>query len=286
MRTIQNILKGRPINVGSIKVRELLPNGDAMFDPFLVFHHGVAVISPTEDPTKAGVGAHPHRGFSPVSFIYEGGVHHRDSRGNNSVVYAGGTQWTNAGMGLEHSERPPYDIQALGGVQELLQVWINTPAKYKMNQPEYFPLSKEDTPTITTPDGLVTLSIPAGELDGVKGKIATFFPVTTIMGTLATSGTYTFNFPPHHNTLLYVLSGALTVNDDTVLEAQQMALFNNVAGSFTIKANTNSKIFVGSGEPLNEPIAAHGPFVMNTQTEIMEAFRDYRMGKMGVLIED
>ncbi len=284
-KTINKIIKGHPINVGNIQVQELLPNGGEFFSPFLVFHHGKAVADKNIPVYQQGVGPHPHRGFSPVSFIYKGGVHHQDSRGNNHVVYAGGTQWTSAGMGIIHSERMPDDIFEHGGEQELLQVWVNTPAANKMEQPKYYPASAEETPTVVTEDGLTRIRIPAGKINDVKGIIPTFTDVTTAMGEMKNGGSFIFNFPSAHNTLLYVLSGELTINDKEVLTNKQLALFNNDGEAFTIKATADTLFFVGSGEPINEPIASHGPFVMNTQTEIMEAFKDYQQGKMGVLIE-
>ncbi len=285
-KTIKKIEKGHPINVGTMDVQELLPNASGFFDPFLVFHHANSKIDKNIPLQLQGVGPHPHRGFSPVTFIYRGGVWHRDSRGNSQNVYAGGTQWMNTGMGIIHSERIPEDIFNHGGEQELLQVWVNTPAKHKMDQPAYHPATKEDTPHIISKDGLVTLLVPAGSLENTKGNIPTFTDVTTVMGEAKKGGSYTFRFPAHHNTLLYVLSGELTVNNDTTLKKKQLALFNNDGDTFTISATENSLFFAGSGEPLNEPIEAKGPFVMNNPTEIIESYRDYKMGKMGVLIED
>jgi quercetin 2,3-dioxygenase len=286
VRGVQQIIKGHPINVGSIKVQELLPNNGEFFSPFLVFHHGIAVADKNIPIHQQGVGPHPHRGFSAVSFIYKGAVHHQDSRGNSNVVYAGGTQWTSAGMGIIHSERVPADIfEHDNGEQELLQVWVNTPAAHKMEQPKYYPASAAETPTIITEDGLTTIRVPAGKINNTVGIIPTFTDVTTAMGNMKTGGSFTFNFPTTHNTLLYVLSGSLTINDKEILTNKQLALLGNDGETFTIKATTDTLFFVGSGEPINEPIASHGPFVMNTQTEIMEAFRDYQQGKMGVLIE-
>ena len=285
MKTVKQIINGKPINVGSIQVKELLPHRHDFFNPFLVFHHGVAVIDKNMPLEQQGVGPHPHRGFSAISFIYRGGVHHRDSRGNNHKVYAGGTQWTSAGMGIIHSERVPEDIFEHGGEQELLQVWVNTPAKNKMDQPAYYPATAEETPTIQTADGLTIIRIPAGELNGVKGIIPTYTKVTTAMGEMKRGGSFTFNFPATQASLLYVLKGSLLVNGAEKLTTQQLALFKNDGESFTVTADADTLFFVGSGDPIDEPIASHGPFVMNTQTEIMQAFKDYQMGKMGVLIE-
>ncbi len=285
-RTIKKIVTGRSINVGSIKVQEMLPADGEFFNPFLVLHHGIAVSDKNIPAKQQGVGPHPHRGFSAISFIYKGGVHHQDSRGNNHVVYAGGTQWTSAGMGIIHSERVPENIHEIGGVQELLQVWVNTPASHKMDQPAYYPASKENTPTIISEDSLTTISIPAGELNGVKGIIPTFTAVNTFMGEMKAGGSFTFNLPSSHNTLFYLLEGSMLINGTEKISAKQLVLFNTDGNLFTVDATANSLFFVGSGEPINEPIASHGPFVMNTQTEIMEAFSDYQKGKMGVLIEE
>lgn len=285
-RTIKSLENGRTTNVGTIHVQELLPNKDGFFDPFLVFHHGSNKINKDIPFKQQGVDPHPHRGFSPITFVYKGGVLHRDSFGNEQTVYAGGTQWMNVGKGVIHSERVPQDIFEHGGEQEILQVWVNTPAKFKMEKPEYFPLTKEETPTVTSADGLVQLLVPAGKLENVQGKIPTTFPVTAVMGEAKKGGTYTFKFPQSHNALLYVLRGELVVNDKEHLWTKTLAFFNNDGEEFTITANADTEFFVGAGEPLNEPIEAYGPFVMNNQTQIMEAMRDYQMGKMGVLIED
>jgi len=287
MKTVNKIISGRPINVGSIKVQELLPNNGENANPFLVFHHGVAVADRLIPLKDQGVGPHPHRGFSAVSFIYKGGVHHRDSRGNNHKVYAGGTQWTSSGMGIIHSERIPEDIfEVSDGEQELLQVWVNTPAAFKMNQPAYYPSTAEETPTIVSADGLTTIRVPAGNVNGTKGIIPTFTDVTTAMIEMKKGGSYTFNFSAQHNTLLYVLKGEVSINSIDAVHAKQMAIFNNDGESFEVVALADSWLFVGSGAPIDEPIAQHGPFVMNTQTEIMQAFKDYQIGKMGVLIEE
>lgn len=285
MKTVQQVITGRAIKVGTIQVQELLPHQGSFFNPFLVFHHGIAIADKNIPLNEQGVGPHPHRGFSPISFIYKGGIHHQDSRGNNHKVFAGGTQWTSAGMGIIHSERIPEDIFDYGGIQEILQVWVNTPAANKMEQPAYYPATKEDTPTIITPDGLTIVRIPAGAINGIKGIIPTYTDVTTVMIEMKQGGSFNFNFKKNHATLIYVLNGAITINQQQNLFSKEMALMNNDGEDFTITATENSYLFVGSGAPINEPITSHGPFVMNTQSEILEAFRDYQQGKMGVLIE-
>jgi hypothetical protein len=285
MKTVSKIINGHPTTVGSIQVQELLPYHE-FENPFLLFHHGIAMADKNIPIRLQGVGLHPHRGFSAISFIYKGGIHHHDSRGNNHVVMEGGTQWTHAGMGIIHSERVPENIFEFGGKQELLQVWVNTPAAHKMDIPHYYPATAEETPTVISEDGLTTIKVPAGELNGIKGIIPTFTTVNTFMGDIKKNGAFTFSFPANHQTLFYVLSGEIEINLNSFVKSKQMALFNKDGEAFSIKANADSLFFVGSGEPINEPVAAHGPFVMNTQTEIMQAFKDYQMGKMGVLIEE
>jgi redox-sensitive bicupin YhaK (pirin superfamily) len=273
--------------MGGMPVRQAFPSSKMEApDPFLLLHHANIKV-PTHTQTRhAGVGPHPHRGFSPVTFIFKGGVHHRDSRGNNNVVYEGGTQWMNAGMGIIHSERPPHDIHEMGGRQEIIQLWVNSPAINKMDQPAYFPLTAEETPRIKTADGLVTINIQAGELNGVRGKIPTLSQVNTFTVDMKKGGSYPFLIPASHNVFVYLLDGRLQVEGDNELEKNFAAIFNNDGDGITVTALENTRFFVGTGEPLNEPVASHGPFVLNNQTQIMEAFRDYQLGKMGVLIEE
>jgi redox-sensitive bicupin YhaK (pirin superfamily) len=286
-RTIKSILYAQPMDMGGMPIRQPFPSAKAeRIDPFLLLHHADIKVPAHVDTRHAGVGPHPHRGFSPVSFIFKGGVHHRDSRGNNNVVYAGGTQWMNAGMGVIHSERPPHDIHEIGGRQELIQLWVNTPAKNKMDQPAYQPLNATDTPTINTEDGLVNIHVIAGELDGMKGPINTLSPVNTFTATFRKGGKYFFSIPDTHNAFIYVMDGKLQVSGETEVEGKYVAVFNNDGRGFELEAVEDSRVFIGTGEPLNEPVVSHGPFVMNNETQVMEAFRDYQMGKMGVLIEE
>ena len=286
-RTIKSILYGQPMDMGGFPIRQPFPSAKTVqIDPFLLLHHANVKVPTHIDVKHAGVGPHPHRGFSPVTFMFEGGVNHLDSRGNNQTIYAGGTQWMNAGMGVIHSERPPEDIHAIGGKQELIQLWINTPAKHKMDIPSYFPLSADDTPTIQSEDGLTTINIIAGNLLNVKGPITPLSSVNTFTANIKKGGRYFFPIPPTHNLFIYLLDGNVQVNGNESVLAYHAVVFNNNGEGFELEALEDTRLFIGSGEPLNEPVVSHGPFVMNTQTEIMEAFRDYQLGKMGVLIEE
>jgi len=286
-RTIKIVLNAQVFEMGGMPVRQPFPSANIeQVDPFLLLHHANVKVPQHVPVDRAGVGPHPHRGFSPVTFIFKGGVHHRDSRGNDSVIYAGGTQWMHAGMGIIHSERPPHDIFEIGGRQEIIQLWVNSPAKNKMDQPHYYPLTKEETPTIKSEDGLTTIQIEAGELDNVKGAIPTLSPVNTFTVEMEKSGKYYFKIPSTHNAFIYLLDGKVNVNNEQIVEGRHAAIFNNDGTGFGVHAVENTRFLVASGEPLNEPVASHGPFVMNNETQILQAFRDYQMGKMGVLIEE
>ncbi len=286
-RTLKSILYAQPMDMGGMPIRQPFPSQKApQIDPFLLLHHADLKVPTHVETRHAGVGPHPHRGFSPVSFIFKGGVHHRDSRGNDNIVYAGGTQWMNAGMGVIHSERPPADIHELGGRQELIQLWVNTPAKHKMDVPAYYPLTAADTPVLTSDDGLTRVNIIAGELNGTPGPIKPLSPVNTFTAEMKKGGSFFFDIPASHNAFIYVMEGKVMVTGEGEVEAKYVAVFNNDGSGFTLEALEDTQLFIGTGEPLNEPVASHGPFVMNNQTELMEAFRDYQQGKMGVLIED
>ncbi|SMO83613.1 pirin family protein [Solitalea koreensis] len=286
-RTVAAVLYGHEYDMGGMPIRQLFPTQKLdQIDPFILLHHA-EVKAPTHlPPEKAGVAPHPHRGFSPVSFIFKGGVHHRDSRGNNSVIYAGGTQWMNAGMGIMHSERPPKDIHELGGVQELIQLWVNTPAVHKMDQPQYFPLSEEDTPQFISEDGEVRLKIVAGKIGDIAGPIPTFSPVNAFVVTAKEGGEISIPIPENHNAFIYLLDGQLKVEGFGLVDGHNAVQFNNDGNAITFIATKDTRALLMTGEPLNEKVVSHGPFVMNSESEIMEAMRDYQMGKMGILIED
>ena len=290
-RTIQSVEYGQPMNMGGFPIRQALPSSNVeMLDPFLLLHHAKIDVAKNVDVKNAGVGAHPHRGFSPVTFIFEGGVHHRDSRGNDHIVYAGGTQWMNAGMGVIHSERPPANIHALGSKQELIQLWINSPAKFKMDAPAYIPLTKEETPTFISEDQSISIQVIAGSLAGLKGPIIPQSAINMFTIKMNAGTNYFIPFESTHQAFIYLLHGSVNMGEtnnasDALINGNYMAILNQDGDGINITALEDSLMLMGTGEPINEPVASHGPFVMNNQTEIMEAFRDYQMGKMGVLIE-
>lgn len=286
-RTVSHLLYAHPMDMGGLPIRQPLPTKNVeQVDPFLLLHHASVKAPAHLDPDDAGVGPHPHRGFSPVTFIFQGGVHHRDSRGNDSVVYAGGAQWMNAGMGIIHSERPPHDIHEIGGRQEIIQLWINTPAKNKMDQPFYFPVQANEVPSITSDDGLVTVNVFAGSILGVAGKIPAQSPVNAATLVAKQGGKISIGIPSTHNALLYLLDGRISLDGYGLTDGLNAVVFRQDGEGISFEAKEDTRMLLVTGEPLNEKMVSYGPFVMNTQTQIMEAMRDYQMGKMGVLIED
>ncbi len=287
MRTIKKIIKSEKVDMGGILLDQPLPNRfmDQM-DPFLLIHHWDDVLQGNQKQNDAGVGPHPHRGFSPVTLIFKGGVHHRDSRGNNSIVKAGGTQWMFAGMGITHSERPYKELAEKGGDFELIQFWLNVPAKNKMEQPVYTAITKEDTPVFTSEDGKVKVGVVSGNFKNLKGIVDHFIPVTVLRFDFEKDGEIEFDIPSNQNTLMYLLNGELLINDSEKVEGKNLVWFENNDTKIKIKANETTRAILLAGEPINEEVVSYGPFVMNNQTQIMQALRDAQMGKMGVLIEE
>jgi quercetin 2,3-dioxygenase len=286
-RTVSRLLYAEMVDMGGLPVRQPLPTQQVeQVDPFLLLHHADVKVPTNRKPEHSGVGPHPHRGFSPVTFIFKGGVHHRDSRGNNSIIYAGGAQWMNAGRGIIHSERPTHDIHEIGGRQEIIQLWINTPAAHKMDQPAYFPLEADKVPTTVSEDKKVTVRVFSGDVLGVKGPIPAPTEVNAATLTFEEGGRIEIPLPSHHQAMLYLLDGKITVDGFGLVDGLHLIHFNNDGDGFSAKALANTRALLLSGAPLGEEVVSYGPFVMNNQTQVLEAMRDYQMGKMGVLIEE
>jgi len=285
LNTIKRVGRSDMVNMGPIRLRQPLPTQQIeMVDPFILLHHyGPYEINEKSNPFD--LGPHPHRGFEPITFLVQGEQLHRDSLGNNSVVKAGDVQWTTAGRGIIHAEGPTKDFVKKGGTIEGIQLWLNLPAKKKMIEANYQHSKYEDFRIVTSEDGKVETKIIAGELNQIYGKIATQTPVNTFMIEAKEGGEQTISFPDSHQGMLYLLKGKVKVNGARTLELNknQMIQFNQDGDHFTIEADEKSLLLFLSGEPFNEPVSTYGPYVMNTQTEIMEAMRDYQMGKMGFL---
>jgi redox-sensitive bicupin YhaK (pirin superfamily) len=259
--------------MGPLTVRQPLPSEQLPYlDPFVLLHHA----PPKDFRGDTGVSWHPHRGFAPVTFIFKGGLRHRDTQGNDATVLAGGTQWMHAGSGLLHDETP------VPGETELIQMWINSPARHKMDAPSYHPLTPEATPASVSADRLVTLHVVAGELGGVKGPVRTLSAVNAATVDARRGGTIEIALPRAHNAFIYLLDGALRFPDGTTVSGLHQVVFNSDGDAVRFEALEDTRALLMSGQPIGEPMVSHGPFVMNTEDEIRAAFRDYRSGAMGV----
>lgn len=273
------------VNMGPIELRQPIPTRElAQVDPFVLLHHyGPYHISPESNPFD--LGPHPHRGFEPITFLVSGEQLHRDSLGNESVVKAGDVQWTTAGRGIIHAEGPTRDFVERSGYLEGIQLWLNLPASKKMIPANYQHVKNDEFNVFTPSDGLSKVQIVAGSLNGKDGKIETQTPVNAFMIHMDEDGTLNLPLEANHQAILYLLHGDVLVNDSTTIKekALQLIEFNQDGEGFSLKANAKSHLLFLSGTPFNEEIASWGPYVMNTQTEIMEALRDYQSGKMGYL---
>ncbi len=285
LNTIKRVGRSDFVNMGPIRLRQPLPTEKIeMVDPFILLHHyGPYEINEKSNPFD--LGPHPHRGFEPVTFLVQGEQLHRDSLGNESVVKAGDVQWTTAGRGIIHAEGPTKEFVKKGGTIEGIQLWLNLPAEKKMIQANYQHAKHEDFRVVTSEDGKVETRIITGELDSTFGRIATQTSVNAFMIEAKEGGVQTISFSNSHQGMLYLLKGNVKVNGTDVLELNedQFIQFNQDGQGFSIEANDNSLLLFLSGEPFNEPVSTYGPYVMNTQSEIMEAMRDYQTGKMGFL---
>jgi len=286
-RDILAVVRALPAEVDGISVRQPLPRGGMSYlDPFLLLHHMGPIHLPGGDrPQEYGFVPHPHRGFEAVTFVYRGGVHHRDSRGNDHVVHAGGVQWLTAGRGIIHSERPPRELVENGGDQEIIQLWVNLPARDKWVQPRYQGFDAGDIPRVTSDDGRVIVRVMAGALGDVTGPVATRTPVLALSAEFRDGGHHRFQVPSGHNAFVYLLDGRCLINEHEEAAGEHLVRFAAQGGDILIEARENTRALLMAGEPLNEHVVRSGPYVMNSETEILEAVRDAQMGRMGVLIE-
>ena len=282
--SIKKIIPASWVQMGGHPLRQPLPNNYVEnIGPLLLIHHHQSIIKESSKQNEVGVGPHPHTGFAPVTFIYKGNVNHRDSRGNNSVVEAGGIQWMNSGMGIVHSERPSVEFAANGGEQEIIQIWINSPAKFKKNQPEYFAINKEEIKVMSFEN--LEIKVTVGNYQNLIGfnKAQSNMVILDIVSSGKYKQVFTLNKGWEH--AIYNLDKDILVNNETV-KGSDLVIIDNDATEIEIEFNEPTRLLFFDMEAINEPIASYGPFVMNTQTEIMEAMRNYQMGKIGVLIEE
>lgn len=283
------VAPGQPHFVGDgFRVHTFIPGGYRMgmkrMDPFIMMDYNSKHYFPPTDQPR-GVSVHPHRGFETVTIAYKGKVAHHDSSGGGGIIGEGDVQWMTAASGILHKEYHEENFSKQGGDFQMVQLWVNLPAKDKMSTPKYQAIAHSQMKKYNLPENGGTIEIIAGEYQGQKGSASTFSPVHLMNARLKKGGKASFDFPAHYNTALLVIEGGVRVNDQEDVPADHFVLFANDGSSFTLAGNENTTVLILSGEPLNEPIAAHGPFVMNTQQEIIQAIEDFNKGKFGFLEE-
>lgn len=251
-------------------------------DPFILLDYNSKHHFPPSEKQR-GVGVHPHKGFETVSVAYKGKVAHHDSTGAGGVIEEGDVQWMTAGSGILHKEYHEKDFSLKGGDFHMVQLWVNLPAKHKLTKPKYQNLTNDIMGKFFLPDEMGVIEVIAGNYYETKGPAYTFSPVNLMNARLKKGAKADFSFPENHNTALLIIEGEIGINGTEEAPTDNLVLFGNNGEDFTIQAKTDSIVLVLSGEPLNEPIAARGPFVMNTQHEIVAAYQEYYGGKFGYL---
>ena len=280
VRTVRRLHPARRDDIADLTTRRPLPGpGLDQLDPFLFLnHHGPQ----TYPPGNRGLpfGPHPHRGFETVTFILAGDLAHRDSGGHDSIISAGGVQWMTAGRGIVHAEISPAAFMQDGGALEILQLWVNLPARLKMVAPRYTGLQRDAIPAITADQARVTLQAISGMWEGTAGPIASLTDVAMATLHLAPGGQMCLPVAAGRAVLLYVVRGAISVGG-SVAAAFDLVELNDDGDAVALAATTEAVLLFGHAPPLGEPVVAHGPFVMNTRAEILQAIRDYEAGAFG-----
>jgi redox-sensitive bicupin YhaK (pirin superfamily) len=248
--------------------------------PFIMLDYGSKFHFPPSDKPR-GVGVHPHRGFETVTIAYKGRVAHHDSAGNSGVIGEGDVQWMTAASGVLHKEYHEETFTKSGGDFQMVQLWVNLPAKDKMSKPKYQEITKSTMKVVNLGEG--SLEIIAGEYKGAKGPASTFTPVHIYNIRLKKGASAEINLPSDFNTAMLAVEGQFTINNSDTVPTDHFALMRNDGETFTVTGVEDTLILLLSGQPIHEPIAAHGPFVMNTREEIIEAFTDFEAGKFGHL---
>ncbi len=281
-KTIRGLHPSYRDDIADLVTRRPLPGPKIeQVDPFLFLNHHGPQVYPANN-RGLPFGPHPHRGFETVTFILDGELMHRDSGGHESVIRAGGVQWMTAGSGLVHAELSPDAFKRAGGPLEILQLWVNLPARLKMMPPNYQGLQADQIPAIEAAGGKARINLIAGEWGGRTG------PVNSITGNFMTTidaragARLDFDGLEKRNVFLYVVSGNVRINGRDVTQHHIVELDRD-GGELTIEAASDASLLFGHGDPIDEPVVAHGPFVMNTVDEIRQAIVDYQAGKFGAV---
>ncbi len=288
LKNIEAIMPPPPFHMvgDGFRVHNFFPSdpkiGIRGMSPFFLLDYGSKWLVPASDIPK-GVGVHPHRGFETVTIAYHGKVAHNDSAGNSGVIGEGDVQWMTAGKGVLHKEYHEKEFSKKGGIFQMVQLWVNLPSRFKMTPAKYQTLENKDLSYFLLADGKSLVEVIAGEYKGIKGTASTFSPVNLFNAKLINGATANFSFRSGYNTGMLVIDGEIKINDSETAPENYFILFGHDGEEITIEALKESVVLILSGEPINEPIAANGPFVMNNEAEIKMAYKDYYDGKFGYL---
>lgn len=268
------------------RVHNFIPGGYHLemerMNPFILLDYNPKTLVPPSETPK-GVGVHPHRGFETVTIAYKGKVQHHDSNGGGGIIGEGDVQWMTAAGGILHKEYHEKEWSKKGGEFQMAQIWVNLPAKDKMSRPKYQTIENRQINKHRLENNGGEIEVIAGEYKQTKGAVSTFTPINMFNAKLKKDVTMELSFPANYNSALLVVEGNITINGKETVAVDQLALMANDGENFTIITNENSIVLILSGDPINEPMAAHGPFVMNTREQLIEAYNDFNKGKFGYL---
>lgn len=288
IKSVEAILPPPPFHMvgDGFRVHNFFPStpqiGLAGMSPFFLLDYGSKWQVPPSN-TPRGVGVHPHRGFETVTIAYHGKVAHHDSAGNSGVIGEGDVQWMTAGAGVLHKEYHEEEFSRKGGILQMVQLWVNLPSKYKMTPAKYQPIEHKDMKKILLDDGRGYIELIAGKYNTIVGPASTFSPMNLFNAKLLKGSETLFSFNRNFNTGLLVIEGDVKINSSKNAPENHFVLFGHDGEDIVVEAVKDSVVLVLSGEPIHEPIASYGPFVMNTETEIKQAYADYNNGKFGYL---
>jgi redox-sensitive bicupin YhaK (pirin superfamily) len=287
IKEVTNVLKApAPHMVGDgFRVHNFFPSGYKIdMNPFFLMDYGSKIeFSARKEPR--GVGVHPHRGFETVTIAYHGAVAHHDSSGNSGVIYPGDVQWMTAASGILHKEYHEENYSLTGGPFQMIQLWVNLPAKDKMSRPKYQAIKQSEMPVFNLPDDGGRIEIIAGTYQGRAGAASTFTPIEVYNARLNSGAQASFSFTKEYNTGFMVVEGNILINGKDTAPVNSFVYFGHLGEEVQIEALENSIVLILSGAPINEPINQYGPFLMNTEEEIHQAIEDYNQGKFGYLEE-
>jgi len=288
-KSIDRILTPPPPHMvgDGFRVHSFLPGdgrlGKQRMSPFFMLDYGSLIeFSPSDTPR--GVGVHPHRGFETVTIAYKGRIAHHDSAGNHGIIGEGDVQWMTAASGLLHKEYHEESFSKQGGPFQMVQLWVNLPAKHKMDPPGYQEITNQMMGKHALPNGLGHVEVIAGNYEGTAGPARTFTPIEMYNLKLKGASTLSLSLPAHFNTAFLMIEGNAVINGSKV-PADHFVLFQHDGDEIRVDTTSDALILVLSGEPINEPIAAYGPFLMNQWSEIEQAIQDFNTGKFGVLAD-